>query len=654
MSIAFLALFQIQDANAQNTERFQGKYTLQSGIEGQVDFQFFIADDDTVKQGDFQFQSNPQLQENDSLRESKRISGQYSKGMKNGQWTYSSKLLKTDAQSTFDGYNVVYKTNGTEYFVSGQFKEGKAEGKWQFLLQKIIDSQPADTLFFAQTNFKAGAISGNFNAFNDSMRIIGQIDDKGLVDGAWTFSHSNDLAEHRVYEHGVFTKHYFILDKDTLPMEHVGLDTSLGNSNEKWEELQVSATYFQIIYHTNFGVKNSDSKVLESEKALTYIENANGFLKDALFAFSDHGDLKIWEMLSGSEALQNARLKIRKFPFSAKEKSTLKELAHLLESTRDMLDSYFEDAQIDVSKNSYEEIAFYFEIMRIYAAQIDKIHPFVMQISRPEFEYINRDEILSELAPEIKYPDEVSYLFKNKSISKNHDFPKGLIKENNTPSALVGHLKSIRKDLVEIDKETAKILGKYKKESLLSEKEQYLVEKKDSLLDLYGKTETDESFNIYHKLIAGKVKAYVQKEFETYASLKLEKKIDTISDITDCFSQMISSYFSIEQFPSKLEALDEAYARVVWNPYTYTDMEERMKERLYKAFENNLFPYFLEELTASINCAEINEKIEFFDLLHDRMLELREQDTKTIERQLRRTGSIEEIMQILSIKNRND
>jgi hypothetical protein len=80
------------------------------------------------------------------------------------------------------------------------------------------------------------------------------------------------------------------------------------------------------------------------------------------------------------------------------------------------------------------------------------------------------------------------------------------------------------------------------------------------------------------------------------------------------------------------------------------DMDERVKERVYTAFENYLLPYLLKQIKENISCSKIQKNGENIQTLYDRMLAIRDEDTRDQERALRREKDVDVILQILNVK----
>src|SRR5690606_39163659 len=105
------------------------------------------------------------------------------------------------------------------------------------------------------------------------------------------------------------------------------------------------------------------------------------------------------------------------------------------------------------------------------------------------------------------------------------------------------------------------------------EKEKTLLILKDSIISKYANKINDERFNDYHQKIASKIDIQIQNTFEDYALLELKEKSDTIDELLKCFESILKLYESQAEIPLKLKRINEAYTRIVWNPFTMSDME---------------------------------------------------------------------------------
>jgi hypothetical protein len=79
-------------------------------------------------------------------------------------------------------------------------------------------------------------------------------------------------------------------------------------------------------------------------------------------------------------------------------------------------------------------------------------------------------------------------------------------------------------------------------------------------------------------------------------------------------------------------------------------MDERVKERVYRAYENILLPKLLQQIQNFDNCANFDKYNQNFKNLYRSMILIRDRDTKEAERLLRRETNPTEIAKILNIE----
>ncbi|MEL7160908.1 MAG: hypothetical protein AAFN92_09120, partial [Bacteroidota bacterium] len=86
----------------------------------------------------------------------------------------------------------------------------------------------------------------------------------------------------------------------------------------------------------------------------------------------------------------------------------------------------------------------------------------------------------------------------------------------------------------------------------------------------------------------------------------------------------------------------------VWNNFTATVMEEELKKRLTEAYRDKLLPYFREQVTTSLDCANAGTLATRIAATNQRMLALREEDTDELEDRLRQTDDPRAILALLN------
>jgi hypothetical protein len=362
-----------------------------------------------------------------------------------------------------------------------------------------------------------------------------------------------------LYKNGVFKNHYFVINKDTLFINQIGLDTNEDSQDEIWTEIPLSSEYFKIIFFTNFGVNQiSKSKYkLSKDSTDKFISGTNAFLEKTLFSFSNYQNEDVWQLVRGSKPIKLASFKVRKFPFDQDEIDLNKSISENYSKTNSIINNYFNDAQIDLGRHNYEDLNLYYSLMEIYKIKIKYLKLISNLVKDPAFEYINRAELLVNICPEINFPNSVNYTYKDNEKEIVYQFPNGFSKENCSLKTINELLISIQNDVKEIDKKAQKIVEKYKKQSKLNEKEEKLLELRDSVLFYYN--ESNQDLNKYHQIISKKIIFNTNNSNNEYASLQLETKVDKIDHYITCFEDYIFLYKYFNTLPKKVNRIEEEH-----------------------------------------------------------------------------------------------
>lgn len=647
-----LSVFSIHSAKAQNS--YRGKYVLTDILSGDAQFGYYVQKGDTVFNGPFRFQS--ELSENDDGQlEGVEFSGNYEDGKKSGNWIFRHKSVVPGDAAIFEGLQMVQKISGKEVIVSGDFVEGTFHGTWQITHRLIENSAAADTLFFTSAQFSNGTITGSIQGYSNFSEFTGNFDDSGRLHGSWKIAHllkdNVELLEFRNYEHGVFNAHYFELLGEQFQVSYSGLDQSM-EANETWVDVPLRE---ESLNHLIYIIKDLDETEnisipdeLEIDHVKVLISETNELLSHALSAFNIHDEANIWQHPDNSEVANTGMLRMREFKLNAEQSKKLKEAQNKIRDTERIISNFFEDPQIDIGKHSYRELNYFSGVFEVYFKNLRKLSNTIEIIADPSFKYVDLTAAFDVLKPKLEFPDSVAFQFKDQDISESYTIPEVTNDQKPIPF-LHAHVSQIHREVIAVEEKVGKIVAKYKKQSQLTENEEKLVQKRDSIVDLFRGDLAPQRYNEYHEQLSEIVTERVNRWFEEYAELALESKLVRLDELLECFDEFLKLYQQVVRIPLRISDINDIYTRTVWNPYTYTDMDERVKERLYRAYENIILPTIWDDLLLSIECGKIADKGKNYERIYQKMLSLREQDTKEIEREIRRSNSFGEISKILSL-----
>ncbi len=649
--ILFLALIQGVLSNAQEHELriVKESFSLTADCRGSAEYGYIIDQGKRVYDGEFYFNSSEVSALDVSAVHTTELFGAFSKGEKSGRWKFSKSELSAVGKPvgmTQTAYVVNYPAAGKQRLISGEFLNGRAVGKWASGTYTLNQGRITDTLGFWETQLKENRWAGNFAGYSGQFEIAGTVDEDGFVDGVWVVMHNNGtLREERRYKSGELLEHNVTKDGVRFNIPHLGMSESEGNTME----VEISSVYLDVLYQTSVLPVRSGNKTLELQGLRKIIGKGNTFIKESLFSFLKDENMSIWEVLPGSSPFQLPKLKIRKYPFSEKEKNDLDHISKLLSDSKEIVEVFFSDPYVDMSIHREVELAYRYGIFTEYRSALDKLSQLVDLLERPSFEFVDRKLLLPYLAEDILFPSVISYSFGGKENTRETHFPEGLESDLFSIASISTLIESIQLELIKESNEVRPILIEMKRESEVSDKEKMLLKLRDSLRGQFANTLGLDDFNQYHEQYADEVLTFINRRFSDYAQLELDDRIATIDEELVCFRQFLEFYEFLSGLPIKLKDMEAFYTRTIWNPFTFTDMQEVVKERVFNAYQKTLLPFAFQELEQGLSCVSIQQKMNQFLHIFSKMKELRERDTSELETQLKRSSTLEEVVKAFEL-----
>lgn len=643
--VFFSFLFALGAAQAQDG---RGQLTiLADTLEGRIFANYQVNRSDSVLHGEFSFYSTQPVEEIESTFRGTHFEGSYKEGKKEGSWEFSQRQLTPVGEFQLKDYAFLKSSEGLDFRVNGTFKDGEAQGSWKSVKQQIKNGRIIDTLIFVQSEFRKGVPFGRVESTTLELKMTGQLSEEGLLNGDWVFE---DLAsgnsEHRVFSDGVLVQHFFETPEGRVSLLYNGLDMTLSDE-EDWKELDATGIFFEIMDVAHRGNYFPRTSSFDFDNQIT---RSNRTMRESLESLNGSDEADIWALLPGSEPIQQARVRLRYYPYDDKEKLQIESSSELYEEIKKRCEEFFNDPIVDIGRYSYEDVAYYFEVLTIYCDQAGSLGNLVELLSGEEFEYVNRSELFPLMKPEIVFPERIEYEFKDSVRFRQFHFPVEIEHSNGLIGLILEHLKVMNDDLLRIQNDIDTILDQYKKESQLAESEVNLVDLRDQIIARFSMEEDTDDYNAYHADLKDRVISNVRNDFKRYGERSLDERAEKVGELVNCFKAYLELFEAVKKIPLRIAQIEESYTRTLWNPYTYTYMDERVKERVYRAYEQNILPALLDDLNNNLNCSTVESKPGNFVEIYNRMLKIRDQDTKQIERQLRKMTNLDEILELLDIQ----
>ncbi|MGB3149864.1 MAG: hypothetical protein WBB27_04310, partial [Maribacter sp.] len=113
-------------------------------------------------------------------------------------------------------------------------------------------------------------------------------------------------------------------------------------------------------------------------------------------------------------------------------------------------------------------------------------------------------------------------------------------------------------------------------------------------------------------------------------------KLDLGRNLVNCFDHLEQLEKAILILPAQKEEITTTYQDQIWNPFMANLMNEDLKKRITTAYHKVWLPYLVKEVTSGLSCNNAQDLVVLFSETHKRMLAMREEETKRLERKLKR------------------
>lgn len=642
-------LFFTSFIHAQSKETYQGPFTLNNDtVSGEANFRYFIEKKDTIFDGSFEYQRVRLnvLKSGETEVNSVELFGKFENDYKSGAWVYFNKRLVPSDNVRVSEYDVSYPARGRSFLIQSRFKNGAPSGDWTFLKKRIEAGSPSDTLRFGRLAFSNRKLNNAVFLKSADTLVEGRFTNN-LLDGDWTFNANDSCGtrELKTFDKGRLQRHRITLCEEEITFTYpwlAELDTDLPIDTLEYNQLVTDIIALSL--KSQLSGKGNDIKFVD------YAVATNLFVQSELKDFWYDGKKDIWNAIGQSKVKPSyGQMVVNQFPFDEGEQAVYDELVTALDSFELTLKLLKDNPYLEIGKYAYRRIAILSAVISEYKKHNDTYKHIRRLLKNDALLYMPRKDLLRHLIYDVFFPDSIAYEFKETQRRESYDFVQIQSSSLNNIEGFKALTASINKEINNLSMELDVLLEVVRKELALTEFEEDMVIKKDSINKLFAGAFDD--FNDYHRDVAEEVKGFTERQFKTYVNLNVEEKREVIDDYIDCFRHTIRLYEELSDLPRKLRRLDDVYTRTVWNAFLMVDMDERVKERVYNPVVNILYPYLMDELSRDINCEIIELHTNLFKEVYSNMLDIRDVDTKELERILRREKDPNVILE--NVLNRN-
>lgn len=620
------------------------EYRFNSYLNGRAEYEVKIVKTDTLKDGAFL------LSASDSDGEGKfsefSLQGNYINNLKAGKWIFTETELTSTTERFIKSFEIVSKATGATAQITANFETNKVNGNWNIEKRIIRESEVLPSYINADFNFKENRLNDRFNIKFNNWNISGQVDNNGFVDGTWQFKLIDASAQSYIefynFASGELRNHYVLFDNHKIDFDYSGLNMNDSQNSKSLVETDFNETFFEVLKLYKYQESNKQISLNNQEEN----HQSSLFILQEVFEMVNNYHNKLNETNTTSK-LSFGAVKLQRYTFNNIQKELLSICNNLNNKIKAKIKTLQSNSQIEIERFNNKTLDEYFNLITIYNNQTKNYNEIIDIINNEAFAYVDKAKPLSAIFQEVNF-NKSFYL--NLGVEKelyDKNLPDNLNLESFSLVKIKNHLTDALENLYNIEKEVDLILEQNKKQTNLYKIEREIIENKAQIDSLYNVT--NNKTHTYISQVSSYVTSFATKEFENYAASEASVKDEVASGINSCFINLIQLHEELGYQPTKDERLEEAFSRVILNPYTMTDMTERLKPRIYNAYYQHILPYLLENITQNLDCISLKAKVESFDKVFQKMLELRDEDTKEIERLLRRQDDVSQILNILDL-----
>ncbi|WMN13022.1 hypothetical protein QYS49_35360 [Marivirga salinae] len=629
-------------AKAQKTQSFDSTYTI-NNTKYLAKYDFYLSGTDTIYNGNFEL--SQQFENQEDTYEYLTVEGEFKENRADESWKLTEGAFEPTGDGYYKDYTYSYDVNGHEFMAVGNFIVGKKTGAWKLYDWKIRDSKITDTTLTATINFEDDRAKGKFQLNIENNILEGELGDKELTQGVWSFYKLDDNTDQKLVKEWVFEDNILTamrLYRDEEVQEIKINDPDSINLSE--ESISLDAEFLQII--------ELKARIYDEELLVKYKEEDN--ISNLFFTLLDNLDLvdNTFSPIIKSNIKPSISSKLNASTINEKEKDLLKQIKSKLEKNLKKTESILSNPQINIASVSTNKVAEFENVLEDINNYFLKPTQEILSLYEDgQLKFFNRDQLL-QYKIDLSNKSSINSVFKSDSLSSKYEIQSDLSFSTNQSnlSKLSSFMNALEEELKLIEENLQEYLQEIQEEEKLMELEKAMLVKYEKTKYLADSLITGEHDNFAGIDVAQAIIDFADEELAAYSNLPtIEDKMGAIEPLINCFSQTEELIYTINKAPESIYKINEAYTKEVFNPYTYTNMEEKSKPPIYKAFNKLLLPGIFQNMQ-NLTCDNMRAYQFNFKILYDEMIEvLNESNTNRMERKVKRAKTPKKASEILEM-----
>ncbi|MFD0797781.1 hypothetical protein ACFQZJ_09940 [Maribacter chungangensis] len=615
---------------AQEKGEYNGPYKLLN-YQGKATYGFELNEQDTILNGGFLMQkSNLEnlLTKKDSTF---LIEGTFDKGIASGFWKFRFGVFEARAESQVVDYQYRISASGVQEEVQGLMVQGKPDGSWNYTVQRIKDGDIVKTLFKSSITFENGTPQQNFRIENDSAVLVGRFLRNGFAQDEWVRYTIDqvDASERWLFNDGVLEQIVNQVD---------GKENSIPVFNATIDETKSIALDLKFLSLLDIKLTTAHNQIPESNSIASLLTQNDLFYQKVE---------TILTALGTSGLSPNFGVRVPYYPVDSISKGHLSVIEMNVTAATAVSDAYLDNTLLDILKLSdAEALALHTSLAQMVRELLVPLQKLVAYNQDKIIEFLTKDDILKNLWPNGIDSDILAQRESNAPSTGFKSIKTLAFDFEDDTMASIAMLAQYTAEHLEFVKAKLKVkLSKQEREQeRMALDEQLLAQNKrlSILMDSVGNTLP----LAYQKALS----AIQTVTVKNLGDLSSKEDLELTRQLVVCHENMHQLALSVIALPAQSDEITKLYQDRIWNPFMATLMNEAVKKRITSAYHNVLIPYFLDQVNTKLSCENVDDIKLLLDALHRRMLELINEDTKKLERKLRKETDPLSVLDMLKLK----
>jgi len=601
---------------------------------GTADYQYFISKTDTIKDGTFKMGRSSLealLQKEDA---SFLFKGNFKEGDPIGNWEFQFNDFETDATTQVVDLEYRVLINGVQEKGLGILSEGKLDGNWTYEVNQIEGSAVAKSLFKSEFVFSKGVAQQSFQIENTSTVLVGRFLRNGMAQDEWSSYATENIenSESWLFRDGILHNIMFVRDGEK---KEVAVFPKADSQQSK--TIAIDARYMQLVRAT---LQLNDSSLnLEGGISSLLVQNARYYKKmDTVI-----------KPLGAIDFMPKLKVKVPVYPLDTVQIESIDRITKDFELAKAISKSLLNNSHFNIIKRSDTNALFnYKAVSQLSETYLKPIEALVHYQEQGILENMVVSKLIRNLFPKGSPSKRLQIAVDSTTAMQIFELPNASDfsfdgDDLESMSQIISYAKQSLQRISENMGDTLKFEQDLQN---LNSLEENLIAKNDSLIAIIDSVATTLPKNYVTAL--QRIKELAETSLSDYAATtNAVEKLKFGNGLKSCFEQYIALSHAYIALPVNAVEINTLYTDAIWNPFMATVMEEDVKKRITNAYSEILIPYFLSFANKDLACENVDMFTNSIIGTNKKMVELREQDTKKLERKLRREKNPREIMKLL-------